>query len=102
MSENELLETIQHELTDALGIQERPVETLVTRWERSFPQYHAGHHTRVARIETMLAERLPGIVLAGGAYHGIGLASCLKDGRQAAERIQAYLGHSQLSCLRGS
>ena len=102
MSDNELLETIHHELSEALGIQERPVETLVTRWERSFPQYHTGHHARVARVETMLAERLPGIVLAGGAYHGVGLASCMKDGIQAAERIQAYLGHSQLSCLRGS
>jgi oxygen-dependent protoporphyrinogen oxidase len=95
MSDDELLETIHHELTDALGIQEHPVETLVTRWERAFPQYHAGHHTRVARVETMLTERLPGIALAGAAYHGGGLASCMKDGIRAAERIQAYLGLSR-------
>ena len=37
MSENELLETIQHELTDALGIQERPVEKLSRAGNDPFP-----------------------------------------------------------------
>jgi oxygen-dependent protoporphyrinogen oxidase len=91
MSDNELLTTIQRELGQALHIQERPLETLVVRWNRGFPQYNVGHQEKVKRIEMMLAGHAPGLILAGSPYHGIGLAACIKDGASAAQRVQAHL-----------
>ncbi len=91
MSDRDLVETLHAELTEAIGVKEPPVDTRVTRWERAFPQYQSGHQTRIQQVETMLAEHVPGLVLAGAAYHGVGLASCIKDGIRAASRLQAQI-----------
>ena len=48
------------------------------------PQYHLGHVERVARIEA-LAAKLPGLVLAGAAYRGVGIPQCCAEGERAAE-----------------
>jgi len=90
MSDNELLETIQRELGQALHIQERPLETLVVPWKRAFPQYNVGHQEKVKQVEMRLAEHAPGLILAGSAYHGIGLASCVKDGVFVAQHVLAH------------
>jgi len=54
------------------------------------PQYHVGHGARVERIETELRQ-FPSIALAGSAYHGVGIADCVRTGEDAAERIFAAL-----------
>jgi oxygen-dependent protoporphyrinogen oxidase len=50
------------------------------------PQYHLGHIERVKRIEQRLAS-LPGLVLAGNAFKGIGIPDCIKSGEAAAYKI---------------
>ena len=49
-------------------------------------QYHLGHLDRIARIERLVAG-LPGLALAGNAYHGVGIAQCIHSGWQAAEKV---------------
>lgn len=88
MSDQELVEALHAELVEAIGIQKQPVEAMVTRWERAFPQYQSGYQAGIQRVETMLAWRFPGLILAGAAYHGVGLAACMKDGARAAAQIQ--------------
>jgi oxygen-dependent protoporphyrinogen oxidase len=59
----------------------------VVRFERSAPQPDVGHG---ARIEEILAraELFPGLFFAGGAYGpGVGLASCVAEGRRAARAV---------------
>ena len=58
-----------------------PTAVRITRWPRSFPQYEPGHLDRVTAIETALPA---GVVVAGAAYRGIGIASCVRQGRAAA------------------
>ena len=50
------------------------------------PQYTVGHAARVAEIEARVAA-IPGLHLAGNAYHGIGIPDCVRSAKQAAERI---------------
>jgi oxygen-dependent protoporphyrinogen oxidase len=57
------------------------------------PQYRVGHLERVARIDRALASR-PGIVVAGSAYRGVGIADCVRQGGEAAERVRRYLASS--------
>jgi len=54
------------------------------------PQYRVGHVDLVNRIESGVA-RVPGIELAGGAYHGIGIGDCLREGAAAAERALEHV-----------
>ena len=60
----------------------------VTRWPSSFPQYEPGHLDRVAAIE---AQMPAGVALAGAAFRGIGIASCIRQGRDAARATVARL-----------
>ncbi len=69
------------DLRGHVGVRAEPLEVRVTRWPRSFPQYEPGHLDRVAAIEAALPA---GVVVAGAAYRGIGIASCVRQGRDAA------------------
>jgi oxygen-dependent protoporphyrinogen oxidase len=73
------------DLRAALGVTAEPVLTRVRRHPASMPQYHLGHLARVDAIERRL-DALPGLVLAGGAYRGVGIADCVRSGEAAAER----------------
>ena len=85
-SDDEIIQIVRGELAAAMGLQARPVLTRVVRWPRSMPQYTLGHLDRLAAIERALS-RLPGIVLAGAGYRGIGLPDCIRQGRAAAARV---------------
>ena len=59
----------------------------VTRFEEAVPLQEVGHTDRIRGIRARAA-RWPGLLLAGGAYGaGVGLASCVAEGRRAARAI---------------
>lgn len=89
LNEAELLMRVLGDLRDLLGIEQAPLFAEVTNWERSMPQYHVGHLERVKRIQERAAV-LPGLVLAGNAYSGLGIPDCIRSGEAAAEMIAAY------------
>jgi oxygen-dependent protoporphyrinogen oxidase len=69
-----------------LGLRADPTAVRVSRWPRSFPQYEPGHLDRVAAIEASLPA---GVVVAGSSYRGLGIASCIRQGREAARTTVA-------------
>jgi oxygen-dependent protoporphyrinogen oxidase len=54
------------------------------------PRYTVGHLARVERIEAALAGRA--LVVAGAAYHGVGLPDCIADARAKARALALSLG----------
>lgn len=74
------------ELAALLGVQAQPLFTRIRRHPNSMPQYHVGHDARVRRIEAELS-RFSTLALAGSAYHGVGIADCVRTGEEAAEKI---------------
>ncbi|RMG79602.1 MAG: protoporphyrinogen oxidase, partial [Chloroflexi bacterium] len=56
---------------------------------RANPQYDVGHLEKLSTIEKSLPE---GIRLAGSAYRGVGVPDCVKQGREAAEKLVKQLG----------
>ena len=64
----------------------------VSRWEHSLPQYRPGHGRLVDRIEAALTRELPGVVLAGAAYRGLGIPACIRQGNDAALAVVQQLG----------
>ena len=89
---------------DDAGLVELAVPSSPTRWGCAagcwtrgstggaavFRSTRIGHLGRVGRIEAAVAGK-DGLELCGAAYHGIGVAACVADGRAAAERTVEWL-----------
>ncbi|HUZ85631.1 MAG TPA: protoporphyrinogen oxidase [Candidatus Baltobacterales bacterium] len=90
LDDDQLLGALQADLREITGITAEPEVFTVRRFDDGIPQYHVGHKQRVEEIEGLL-EDLPGFALAGAAYHGVGLPSCIAGGRLAAEKAAEAL-----------
>jgi oxygen-dependent protoporphyrinogen oxidase len=86
-----LVEAVLADLRRLMAVRADPTEVRVSRWIRSFPQYRPGHLDRVVQVERTLATALPGIVLAGAAYRGLGIPACIRQGQGAAQSLLARL-----------
>lgn len=73
------------DLARLMGVTAEPLFSLCNRWPDAMPQYTVGHGERVAEIEA-LVDQIPGLHLAGNAYHGIGIPDCVKSARTVAAR----------------
>jgi protoporphyrinogen oxidase len=78
LDDDEMAAVVLSELRDIMGITAEPEFVEIFRWPRGMPQYRVGHVELVAHIEAAVA-RVPGIELAGGAYHGIGIGDRLRE-----------------------
>jgi oxygen-dependent protoporphyrinogen oxidase len=87
VDDDALVGRLHDELADAVGVSDAPLATRVARWPRSFPQYAVGHLERVASIDAALAAAVPGVVLAGAAYRGVGIPACIAQASAAAARV---------------
>jgi oxygen-dependent protoporphyrinogen oxidase len=79
-----LVVSVRRDLEELVGIRATPELVRVRRWPRSMPQYAVGHLGRVAAIEARVA-KLPGLVVAGAAYRGVGIPDCVRQGEEAGE-----------------
>ncbi len=76
-----LLDVVQRELRDLLGINTEPAFYRVYRWHSGSPLYDVGHLDRVAEIELALP---PGILVTGSAYRGVGIPDIAHQSERAA------------------
>jgi len=90
LDDDEMTKVVRAELREVMGIAAVPELVEVFRWPRGMPQYRVGHVDLVNRIEAGVA-KVPGVELAGGAYHGIGIGDCLREGAAAAERALEHV-----------
>lgn len=89
--DSELVAIAVAEVSEALGHQlPRLVDSQVQRWGGALPQYTVGHVDRVARILDAVAT-IPGLEVAGAAYHGVGIPVCIAGGRAAAASVLTHL-----------
>ncbi len=90
LDDDEMTRVVRAELGEVLGIHAEPELVEIFRWPRGMPQYRVGHVDLVDRIERAVAG-VPGVELAGGAYHGIGIGDCLREGSAAALRAVEHV-----------
>ena len=86
LSDDEMLETVRRELKEIVHLDARPIFARIYRWRGAMAQYEPGHIARVERVEKRVAE-IPGLALAGNAYHGIGVPDCIRSGMEAANSV---------------
>lgn len=89
-SDERVLQSVERELRELLGVTGPPLFSRINRWQQAMPQYHVGHLERVQRIE-QLAGTLPGLELAGNYCRGVGIPHCIRSGEQASERLATTL-----------
>ncbi len=90
LSDDEMVAAARAEIGALLGVSAPPILIRVARWVDSMPQYAVGHMALVSEIEERV-RTLPGVYLAGAAYHGVGIPDCVHNGEQAAEAAWSYL-----------
>jgi oxygen-dependent protoporphyrinogen oxidase len=81
-----LIELALRELKEIANVSGSVAFSQVVHWQKTMPQYHVGHLQKLESIQQRLAQ-LPGLVIAGNAYQGVGIPDCTRAGRQAAEQI---------------
>ncbi len=94
MDDSDLADRLLCDLARATGLEASATLTEVNRWPSSLPQLEVGHLGRLAAINRQLDDH-PGLVLAGAAYEGLGIATCVRSGRAAARQVFTQLGHTQ-------
>ena len=90
LGDDELVEQLLIDFGRATGLTEQPVFTRVDRWPHALPQLEVGHLERLAAIRSGL-EVHRGLRLAGAAYEGLGIATCMGSGLRAADELCADL-----------
>ncbi len=83
LSDDEITTTVLQELREILGLNADPRFVRIYRWRGAMAQYTPGHLARVARIEQNV-KSIPGLAIAGNAFHGIGVPDCIRTGQEAA------------------
>lgn len=88
LSDNQLIEAVDVDLRRYVDIGSAPVLARVYRWPRAMPQYEVGHLARVDAAEAAVAG-YDTLALAGAGLRGLGVPDCIRQGREAAERVLA-------------
>jgi len=84
LSDDDLLRTATDELRTLLNISGDPVMSHISCRRAAMPQYFVGHADRIASLRRNLVQH-PGLLLAGNAYDGVGVPTCIRSGELAAE-----------------
>lgn len=90
LPEEALLRAVKEDLAGILGIGAEPVLVRVFRHPKAIPNYTVGHAQRLAAIAERL-KGLPGLMLTGNAYRGIGVNDCTRNARLAAQEALRLL-----------
>ena len=88
-SDAELIGAATEALRPLLGMTGAPERTWVHRWADGLPQYKVDHTEWLESVDSEL-DAHPGLFLCGASYRGVGVPDCIRQGRDAAERVHAF------------
>jgi oxygen-dependent protoporphyrinogen oxidase len=90
LSDDEVVLRVRRDLQDVMGISAEPSFIRIFRHPRAIPQYTVGHAVKLKALEERLTA-LPGLVLTGNSYRGIGLNDCVAAAQRASDEVLANL-----------
>lgn len=91
MSDEEIIKQSLADLRDMMGLTAEPEWSMVFRWDHAMPQYLVNHLQRLRELEMSISRELPGVVLAGSGYYGLGMPDCMDQGEDAAGKTINFL-----------
>ena len=84
--DEKIISVLNSEMRRLFGVENKPKEMFIKKWNRSMPQFKVGH---LKKIESILKniEKYKGLGLCGNIYYGVGIPDCIRSGKEAAEKI---------------
>jgi oxygen-dependent protoporphyrinogen oxidase len=82
-----ILEKVLHDLKTTMGVHAKPEVYHISRMIDAMPQYEVGHQENVIKLRKAFEKELPGVLLAGAPYDGVGLPDCINSAKKAVETI---------------
>ncbi|MEK3881702.1 protoporphyrinogen oxidase [Paenibacillus sp. PL2-23] len=87
LPDEQLIAAVRKDIHTTMGITAEPMFTEITRLDHSMPQYPVGHIQSMNALRSRLERELPGVWVTGAAFDGVGLPDCVRQGKEAAERL---------------
>jgi oxygen-dependent protoporphyrinogen oxidase len=84
LTDEEMVQTVQRDMSGILGLRGTPVLTRVFRWPEGTPQLEVGHLERMAGVESRAAQ-LGGLYLTGAGVRSTGIPDSVAEGTRAAQ-----------------
>ncbi|QRG69386.1 protoporphyrinogen oxidase [Brevibacillus choshinensis] len=86
LTDEEIVEVALRDLHKTMTIRQEPDFYRVTRLQNAIP-YVVGHQAWVRDVSGKVAESLPGVLLAGASYSGVGVPDCIDQGKKAVTKL---------------
>ncbi|MGG4497899.1 protoporphyrinogen oxidase [Brevibacillus reuszeri] len=90
-TDEEVLDVVLHDLRKIMSIPKQPDFYKVTRLQNAIP-YVVGHLDWVRDVKGKIQSSLPGVLLAGASYSGVGVPDCIDQGKKAVSELIATVG----------
>ncbi len=90
LNESKLVQTVQAELSQLVGVRGAPVFTHVKTWPRAIPQYALGYQRYKDAIAAVEAST-QGLFIGGNCRDGISLSNCIESGRRLAVATAEFI-----------
>lgn len=84
-----LIDAVRRDIRSLLGERGAPVFSSIRYWERGLPQPTPGHVERITGLRHELAQRHPGLHLAGNYINGVSTVNCIETALRTAEAVCA-------------
>lgn len=85
LSDSEIEKIVLADLEKTVGLQGKPLMTVVTIWKQVMPQYTVGHEERLKQMRQEINAVFPMVHIVGSSYEGISVPSCIVQGKKAAD-----------------
>ncbi len=87
LDDEALASAIAKDLGTTMGLRGPLEQVRISRWNEALPQFRPGHLGRVEALRAELQAGAPGLLVAGAAHDGLGIPSCIRQARTAAEQV---------------
>jgi oxygen-dependent protoporphyrinogen oxidase len=86
LTDEEVMELALRDLHKTMTIRQKPDFYRVTRLQNAIP-YVVGHQAWARDVSEKVASSLPGVMLAGASYNGVGVPDCIDQGKKAVPHL---------------
>ncbi|WP_067729777.1 protoporphyrinogen oxidase [Oceanobacillus damuensis] len=91
LSDEEITDIVLKDMNKTMKIKAKPEFSIITRFKDARPQYHVGHLELVSQVRTNVSKELPGLILTGSSYDGVGIPDCIEHGERSATEVVQFL-----------
>ncbi|KQL48791.1 protoporphyrinogen oxidase [Brevibacillus choshinensis] len=86
LTDEEIVEVAMRDLHKTMTLRQEPDFYRVTRLQNAIP-YVVGHQAWAQDVSEKVGTSLPGVILAGASYGGVGVPDCIEQGKKAVSQL---------------